>query len=98
MSTSIALVTWAEVARERRMWSAIPRRLAVIGSSCSPPAADAGAGAGCRAGDVDAVLGCDSGHDRRNEALPVLLVAVGLLHGRRRFRRRRGSGRLGAGG
>src|SRR5947209_3514643 len=47
-STSIALVTWAPVSRERRMCSAMPRRIAVIGSSVSPgrvsPAAT-GAGA-----------------------------------------------------
>ena len=36
MSTSIALVTWAEVSSERRMCSAIPRRIAVIGSSSRP--------------------------------------------------------------
>ena len=36
MSTSIALVTCAAVSSERRMCSAIPRRIAVIGSSVSP--------------------------------------------------------------
>jgi hypothetical protein len=36
MSTSIALVTWAEVSSERRMCSAMPLRIAVIGSSISP--------------------------------------------------------------
>src|SRR3954466_7816766 len=46
MSTSIAEVTCAEVSSERRMWSAIPRRIAVMGSSVSPVCADAGA-AGC---------------------------------------------------
>src|SRR5436853_5828609 len=48
-STSIALVTWAAVSSERRMCSAMPRRIAVIGSTISPasvsPAAT-GAGAG----------------------------------------------------
>ena len=38
MSTSIALVTCAAVSSERRMCSAIPRRIAVIGSSDSPGA------------------------------------------------------------
>src|SRR5919202_532786 len=36
MSTSIALVTCADVSSERRMCSAIPRRIAFIGSNCSP--------------------------------------------------------------
>ena len=36
MSTSIALVTCAAVSSERRMCSAIPRRIALIGSSVSP--------------------------------------------------------------
>ena len=36
MSTSIALVTCAEVSRERRTWSAMPLRIADIGSSVSP--------------------------------------------------------------
>ena len=36
MSTSIADVTCAEVSSERRMCSAIPRRIADIGSSDSP--------------------------------------------------------------
>ena len=36
MSTSIALVTCAEVSSERRMCSAIPFRIADIGSTLSP--------------------------------------------------------------
>ena len=36
MSTSIALVTCAEVSSERRMCSAIPRRIAETGSTVSP--------------------------------------------------------------
>src|SRR5256885_16551846 len=39
MSTSIALVTWADVSSERRMCSAIPLRIAVMGSKVSPTAA-----------------------------------------------------------
>jgi hypothetical protein len=41
MSTSIALVTCAEVSSERRMCSAMPRRMALIGSAVSPGAASA---------------------------------------------------------
>ena len=51
MSTSIALVTCAEVSSERRMCSEMPRRIAVTGSSASPAcssAAGAGAGGGLR--------------------------------------------------
>src|SRR3954468_12785693 len=59
MSTSIALVTCAAVSSERRMCSAMPRRIAVTGSSCSPgwasagargAAAGAGGGGGCGGG------------------------------------------------
>src|SRR5881227_3651929 len=64
MSTSIALVTWAEVSSDRRMCSAIPRRMAFIGSSCSPgwtSAGAAGAGGGgaaaCGAGAVGVACG-----------------------------------------
>src|SRR3954451_23558317 len=46
MSTSIADVTCAEVSSERRMWSAIPRRIADMGSIVSPACAAAGAAAG----------------------------------------------------
>src|SRR4029453_15865448 len=46
MSTSIALVTCAEVSSERRMCSAIPRRIAVMGSNCSPASAATGCGGG----------------------------------------------------
>jgi hypothetical protein len=46
MSTSIALVTCAEVSSERRMCSAMPRRIAFIGSSCSPGCRAAGAAVG----------------------------------------------------
>ena len=49
MSTSIAEVTCADVSSERRMCSAMPRRIAVTGSTCSPACASAaatGAGAG----------------------------------------------------
>src|SRR5437763_16719087 len=56
MSTSIAEVTCAEVSSDRRMCSAIPRRIAVIGSSASPacaPPAGAGTGAVAGAGEVD---------------------------------------------
>src|SRR5581483_4695724 len=47
MSTSIALVTCAAVSSERRMCSAIPRRIAFIGSTTSPPSACGGPGGGC---------------------------------------------------
>src|SRR6266508_1316728 len=53
MSTSIADVTCADVSSDRRMWSAIPRRIVVTGSSVSPTSAagsGAGGGAGGRAG------------------------------------------------
>src|SRR3954453_715815 len=49
MSTSIALVTCADVSSDLRMWSAMPRRIAETGSSCSPACACAG-GAGVDAG------------------------------------------------
>ena len=45
MSTSIALVTCAAVSRERRMCSAIPRRMAFIGSRASPGCAVAASAA-----------------------------------------------------
>ena len=48
MSTSIALVTCAAVSSERRMCSAIPRRIAFIGSSiagCGGPAGSRAQGA-----------------------------------------------------
>ena len=57
MSTSIALVTCADVSSERRMCSAIPRRIAVIGSSCSPGAAATGCG---RRRRLRRRLGCGS--------------------------------------
>ena len=48
MSTSIALVTCAEVSSDLRMWSAIPRRIADIGSNASPTAGSpAGCGGAC---------------------------------------------------
>src|SRR6476620_9669631 len=57
MSTSIALVTCADVSSDLRMWSAIPRRIADIGSKLSPSdgsacgvAAAGGAGAAAGAG------------------------------------------------
>src|SRR4051794_41723497 len=50
MSTSIADVTCAEVSSERRMWSAIPRRIADMGSIVSPVCAAAGAAVGAGAG------------------------------------------------
>ncbi len=43
MSTSIALVTCAAVSSERRMCSAMPRRIAVTGSTCSPACVTAAA-------------------------------------------------------
>jgi hypothetical protein len=43
MSTSIELVTCAEVSSERRMCSAMPLRMALIGSTVSPSCACAGA-------------------------------------------------------
>src|SRR3954466_12949822 len=46
MSTSIALVTCADVSSDRRMCSAMPLRIADIGSKLSPGCAAAGAGAG----------------------------------------------------
>src|SRR3954454_12058373 len=49
MSTSIALVTCADVSSERRMCSAMPLRIAVIGSNASPGCAADGAGAGAGA-------------------------------------------------
>jgi hypothetical protein len=42
MSTSIALVTCAPVSSERRMCSAMPRRMAVTGSTVSPGWTSAG--------------------------------------------------------
>src|SRR3954447_5009307 len=52
MSTSIALVTCADVSSDLRMWSAIPRRIADIGSKFSPTVdpACAGGAAGAAAG------------------------------------------------
>src|SRR5579884_1435140 len=53
-STSIALVTWAAVSSERRMCSAMPRRIAVMGSTVSPgsvsPAATGAGAGGCGGG------------------------------------------------
>src|SRR4051812_50031345 len=49
MSTSIALVTCADVSSERRMCSAMPLRIAVIGSSASPGCAADGAVTGADA-------------------------------------------------
>src|SRR3954469_22614177 len=64
MSTSIALVTCAEVSSERRMCSAIPRRIADMGSKLSPgPGSPATAGAcatGAGAGCAGAAAGCGS--------------------------------------
>src|SRR5881397_2031736 len=60
MSTSIALVTCADVSSERRMCSAMPLRIALIGSKLSPACAAAGAGAGGGAGvgaDFGAAVG-----------------------------------------
>jgi hypothetical protein len=54
MSTSIALVTCADVSSERRMWSAMPRRIALIGSSCSPTCAVTGAAGALGAGAAGA--------------------------------------------
>ena len=54
MSTSIALVTCAEVSSERRMCSAMPLRMAVIGSTVSP-------GDGCACGVARAAGGCGGG-------------------------------------
>src|SRR4051812_9905368 len=50
MSTSIALVTCADVSSDLRMWSATPRRIADIGSKFSPTVAPACAGAAAGAG------------------------------------------------
>jgi hypothetical protein len=68
MSTSIALVTCADVSSERRMCSAIPRRIADNGSSVSPgPAGCAswlggvGAGGGGAAAAGAGVGGCCAG-------------------------------------
>src|SRR3954469_18307078 len=68
MSTSIALVTCADVSSERRMCSAMPLRIAVIGSKLSPGCAADGAGdggvggaaarAGCGAAGADGGFGC----------------------------------------
>src|SRR5918996_5325148 len=49
MSTSIALVTCADVSSERRICSAMPFRIADIGSKLSPGCAADGAGAGAGA-------------------------------------------------
>ena len=46
MSTSIALVTCAAVSTERRMCSAIPRRIAVTGSMVSPACVTTASGCG----------------------------------------------------
>src|SRR6266480_1359054 len=54
MSTSIALVTCAEVSRERRMCSAMPLRIADIGSKLSPGCAAEGAGASAGLGGAGA--------------------------------------------
>src|SRR5437667_300053 len=84
MSTSIALVTWAEVSSERRMCSAMPRRMAVIGSSCSP---------------VSATTGGGGGRDRRGLGLEWRLGRLRLFDlrgGRRLALRARGGLRLGS--
>jgi pyruvate dehydrogenase E2 component (dihydrolipoamide acetyltransferase) len=73
MSTSIALVTWAAVSRERRMCSAMPLRIAFIGSTVSPvvariaaehgidPAQVEGTGRGGRVTKKDMVAFVESG-------------------------------------
>src|SRR5919206_11106 len=63
MSTSIALVTCADVSSERRMCSAMPLRIAVIGSKLSPGCAAAGDGAGAAGafGGVGAAWGSAGG-------------------------------------
>src|SRR5712691_3752625 len=53
MSTSIALVTCADVSSERRMCSAMPLRIAVIGSKLSPNAGCACGSAARRGASVD---------------------------------------------
>ena len=62
MSTSIADVTCADVSSDRRMCSAIPRRIADIGSRVSPAWAEptvagTGAAAGFAAGGACASAG-----------------------------------------
>src|SRR3954471_15067362 len=62
MSTSIALVTWADVSSERRMCSGMPRRMAPIGSNHTPPcgspaAAGAGAALGAEADGASGAAG-----------------------------------------
>src|SRR4029453_13245760 len=84
MSTSIALVTCAEVSSERRMCSAMPFRIADIGSKLSPgcAAAGGGTGGGVRRGGGGGLgggagrgrlLGCGRLCTRLDEAQDVLL-------------------------
>src|ERR671937_837303 len=56
MSTSMALVTWAAVSNDRRMCSAMPRRIAVTGSTASP-ASGSTAGASGAAVTVGGAVG-----------------------------------------
>ena len=64
MSTSIALVTCAEVSSERRMCSAMPRRMADMASTDSPSwgaATGVATGAGAGAGASGAAVGVGAG-------------------------------------
>src|SRR3954464_3178363 len=61
MSTSIALVTCADVSSERRMCSAMPLRIAVIGSNASPGCAADGAVTGADAAGVGGGAGAAAG-------------------------------------
>src|ERR1700751_2840246 len=96
-STSIALVTWAAVSSERRMCSAMPRRMAVIGSPVSPGSVSA-AGSGARGGGVGGGRGSPGGGGAR-AARPLLLPPPGQDEGEDAFFRppaaRAGAGYLG---
>ena len=62
MSTSIALVTCAAVSSERRMCSAMPRRIAVTGSRLSPSAAcGCGLGPAAAGGGGEGACGAGGG-------------------------------------
>ena len=98
MSTSIADVTCADVSSERRMWSAMPRLIAVIGSSGSPRSRRLLAGRdvaqGCRlrrCGPVAAADGLTSLRRGRraglDEGLDVLLRHAAAGAGARHLRR-----------
>src|SRR5207237_938101 len=93
-STSIALVTCAAESSERRMCSAMPRRVAVIGSTVSPGSVSPAA-TGAGAGGFGAGAGARAGGRRGRLVRGWLRLRCRLGPGRRRLGPRRFGGSLG---